>query len=102
MPKIMIRCPTVGKAVPTGLTTEKIKFEVTGGGHDTAPLPRLLENPQMGEKGSVGRKGRLSERNAAAGRTDALELGSSLVSALPPKTTELLRRREMTRRAQAV
>ncbi len=27
MPKIMIRCPIVGIAVPTGLTTETIKFE---------------------------------------------------------------------------
>jgi hypothetical protein len=27
MPNIMIRCPTLGTAVPTGLTTEKIKFE---------------------------------------------------------------------------
>ena len=27
MPNIMIRCPTTGTPVPTGLTTEKIKFE---------------------------------------------------------------------------
>jgi hypothetical protein len=27
MADIMIRCPTTGKPVPTGLTTEKIKFE---------------------------------------------------------------------------
>ena len=27
MSNIMIRCPTFGTAVPTGLTTEKIKFE---------------------------------------------------------------------------
>jgi hypothetical protein len=26
MPDIMIRCPIYGRAVPTGLTTEKIKF----------------------------------------------------------------------------
>ena len=26
MPEIMIRCPTFGTAVPTGLTTEAIKF----------------------------------------------------------------------------
>jgi endogenous inhibitor of DNA gyrase (YacG/DUF329 family) len=31
MPKIMISCPTVGKAVPTGLTTETIKFESLAG-----------------------------------------------------------------------
>ena len=27
MPNIMIRCPTTGKTVPTGLSTEKIKFK---------------------------------------------------------------------------
>ena len=27
MPKIMIRCPIVGRAVPTGLTTEMIVFD---------------------------------------------------------------------------
>jgi hypothetical protein len=27
MPDIMIRCPIFGRAVPTGLTTEKIKFD---------------------------------------------------------------------------
>jgi hypothetical protein len=27
MPKIMIRCPIVGSAVPTGLTTEMILFK---------------------------------------------------------------------------
>jgi hypothetical protein len=27
MPDIMIRCPTFGKDVPTGLTTEKIKLD---------------------------------------------------------------------------
>jgi hypothetical protein len=27
MPKIMIRCPSVGGAVPTGLTTEMVLFE---------------------------------------------------------------------------
>ena len=27
MPDIMVRCPTVGTAVPTGLTTEAVKFE---------------------------------------------------------------------------
>jgi hypothetical protein len=27
MPDIMIRCPVMDKAVPTGLTTETIKFE---------------------------------------------------------------------------
>jgi hypothetical protein len=27
MPDIMIRCPMLGKAVPTGLTTEKIKLD---------------------------------------------------------------------------
>ena len=27
MPDIMIRCPIFGSAVPTGLTTEKIKFD---------------------------------------------------------------------------
>jgi hypothetical protein len=31
MPRIMISCPTVGTAVPTGLTTEKIKFESLAG-----------------------------------------------------------------------
>ncbi len=31
MPKIMIRCLTLGEAVPTGLTTEKIKFESLSG-----------------------------------------------------------------------
>ena len=31
MPKIMIRCPTVGVAVTTGLTTEQIKFESLSG-----------------------------------------------------------------------
>jgi hypothetical protein len=31
MPNIMIRCPTLGTAVPTGLTTEKIKFESLSG-----------------------------------------------------------------------
>jgi hypothetical protein len=31
MPKIMILCPTVRKAVPTGLTTEKIKFDSLAG-----------------------------------------------------------------------
>jgi hypothetical protein len=27
MPDIMVRCPTVGAAVPTGVTTEVVKFE---------------------------------------------------------------------------
>ena len=27
MPKIMIRCPIMGRAVPTGLTTEMIVFD---------------------------------------------------------------------------
>jgi hypothetical protein len=27
MPKIMIRCPITGRAVPTGLTTEMILFD---------------------------------------------------------------------------
>ena len=27
MPDIMVRCPTLGRAVPTGLTTEAVKFE---------------------------------------------------------------------------
>jgi hypothetical protein len=27
MPDIMIRCPVFGRAVPTGLTTEAIKFD---------------------------------------------------------------------------
>jgi endogenous inhibitor of DNA gyrase (YacG/DUF329 family) len=31
MPNIMIRCPTVGTAVPTGLSTEKIRFESLSG-----------------------------------------------------------------------
>jgi endogenous inhibitor of DNA gyrase (YacG/DUF329 family) len=31
MPNIMIRCPTYGKPVPTGLTTEKIKFSSLSG-----------------------------------------------------------------------
>jgi hypothetical protein len=36
MPKIMIRCPIVGRNVPTGLTTEKIFFD---------SLPDNLEIP---------------------------------------------------------
>ena len=31
MPNIMIRCPIRGIPVPTGLTTEKIKFESLSG-----------------------------------------------------------------------
>ena len=31
MPDIMIRCPTFGREVPTGLTTEIIKFESLSG-----------------------------------------------------------------------
>jgi hypothetical protein len=31
MPNIMICCPTLGTSVPTGLTTEKIKFESLSG-----------------------------------------------------------------------
>jgi hypothetical protein len=31
MPDIMIRCPIFGGAVPTGLTTEKIKFDSLSG-----------------------------------------------------------------------
>ena len=27
MPDIMVRCPTLGTGVPTGLTTEAVKFE---------------------------------------------------------------------------
>jgi hypothetical protein len=27
MPKIMIRCPVLGRAVPTGLTSEQIVFD---------------------------------------------------------------------------
>jgi hypothetical protein len=27
MPKIMIRCPIVGRAIPTGLTTEMVRFD---------------------------------------------------------------------------
>jgi hypothetical protein len=27
MPDIMVRCPTVGAVVPTGVTTEVVKFE---------------------------------------------------------------------------
>jgi hypothetical protein len=27
MPDIMVRCPTVGVVVPTGVTTEVVKFE---------------------------------------------------------------------------
>jgi hypothetical protein len=31
MPEIMIRCPVFGRAVPTGLTTEKIRFDSLSG-----------------------------------------------------------------------
>ena len=31
MPSIMIRCPILGRPVPTGLTTEQIKFESLSG-----------------------------------------------------------------------
>ena len=31
MPRIMIRCPTLGKDLSTGLTTEQIKFESLSG-----------------------------------------------------------------------
>jgi hypothetical protein len=31
MPQILIRCPKYGKSVPTGLMTEKIKFESLSG-----------------------------------------------------------------------
>ena len=27
MPDIMVRCPTIGAVVPTGVTTEVVKFE---------------------------------------------------------------------------
>ena len=31
MPQILIRCPQFGRSVPTGLVTEKIKFESLSG-----------------------------------------------------------------------
>ena len=31
MPQILIRCPASGKAVPTGLSTEKIEFDSLSG-----------------------------------------------------------------------
>jgi hypothetical protein len=31
MPRIVIRCPTTGTVVPTGLTTEQIKFNSLAG-----------------------------------------------------------------------
>jgi RNase P subunit RPR2 len=31
MPRILIRCRTFGKPVPTGLMTEKIRFDSLGG-----------------------------------------------------------------------
>ena len=31
MPNIVIRCPTLGTTVPTGLSTEKIKFKSLSG-----------------------------------------------------------------------
>jgi hypothetical protein len=31
MPQILIRCPAFGNAVPTGLTTERVKFDSLSG-----------------------------------------------------------------------
>jgi hypothetical protein len=43
MPMIMIRCPTLDKGVPTGLNTEKIKFDSLSG------IPFVLVCPACGK-----------------------------------------------------
>ena len=44
MPEIMIRCPTFGTAVPTGLTTEAIKFESLSGIEIPMQCPACLKS----------------------------------------------------------
>jgi hypothetical protein len=43
MPHIMIRCPTMGRPVPTGLTTEAIKFESLSGMVMSLQCPACLK-----------------------------------------------------------
>jgi hypothetical protein len=50
MPNIMIRCPTLGTAVPTGLTTEKIKFESLSGVMIPLRCPACMKLHQWQQK----------------------------------------------------
>jgi len=55
MPDIMVRCPTVGTAVPTGLTTEAVKFGIHSGHRDTISLSRLSKDAPMAADHHLGR-----------------------------------------------
>lgn len=49
MSRILIRCRTLGKSVPTGLVTEKIRFEVLGRNAVLNHLSDVRENPSVEE-----------------------------------------------------
>jgi hypothetical protein len=50
MPKIMIRCSTFGTPVPTGLTTEAIKFDSLSGIEIPMQCPACLKNHKWERK----------------------------------------------------
>lgn len=50
MPEIMIRCPTFGIPVSTGLTTEAIKFDSLSGIEITMRCPACLKNHKWERK----------------------------------------------------
>jgi len=56
MPSILIRCTKFGKAVPTGLDTNKIDFETLAGIQFFYGLSRLRQNSSLEKIQGVGRK----------------------------------------------
>jgi hypothetical protein len=66
MPEIMIRCPNLGRIVPTGLTTEKIKLSSLSDLKLRLQCPACLKTHKWGQKEAwIYDRGKLTKGSAS-------------------------------------